>query len=152
MKKVLAVALTAALLSGCATKDTTDNGDFYEAALDDAVAMESNTIMLDEMPTTVYFEFDKDKVSANALKVLNAHAEFLAANPDQSIVIEGHADAKGTQVYNLGLSQRRARMIASYLLSKGVSNDQMTEVSFGKEKLASAQDDLNRRVEIIYQG
>ena len=67
-------------------------------------------------------------------------------------MLEGHADAKGTQVYNLGLSQRRARAIATYLLSQGVSQEQITEVSFGKEKLVSNQDDLNRRVEIIYQG
>lgn len=148
MKKIFGVFAAATLLTGCI--DNEGGYAFNEESTN--IFTESTTQTTgQEFPTTVYFEFSKDQLSENALKILDAHAEFLAANEDKSIVIEGHTDARGAQSFNLGLSQRRARAISSYLLSKGVSQDQITEVSFGKEKLISENHDLNRRAEIIYQ-
>lgn len=148
MKKIFGVFAAATLLTGCYD----DNGSYAFNEESTTILSESSTQTVgQEFPTTVYFEFSKDQLSENALKILDAHAEFLASNQDKTIVIEGHTDARGAQSFNLGLSQRRARAITSYLLSKGVTQEQITEVSFGKEKLISENHDLNRRAEIIYQ-
>lgn len=152
MKKMLSVALAAVLLTGCYNED--DSANYIAADMDQqsTTEMAATSQTANEFTTTVYFDFDNDKLTASASEVLDRHAQYLAANATATIVLEGHADSKGTQAYNLGLSQRRARTIATYLLAQGVSQDQLTEVSFGKEKLVSNQDELNRRVEIVYQG
>lgn len=152
MKKILGVALAAVLLTGCYTDGEADYSDATTMTTEGTTMAATTTTTANEFPTTVYFDFDNDQLTENAYQILDTHADYLATHPNSTVVIEGHADAKGTQAYNLGLSQRRARTISTYLLSKGVSQDQMTEVSFGKENLVSTQDDLNRRVEIVYQG
>lgn len=150
MKKVLSIALATALLTGCNLyKKNSDEPKAYETST--ANATYTGYSATTELPSTVYFDFAKDQLTTGAYQILDAHAEYLSANPNTNILIAGHTDAKGPQSYNLGLSQRRARNIANYLVSKGVTQNQMTEVSFGKEQLVSAQDDLNRRVELTYQ-
>jgi peptidoglycan-associated lipoprotein len=150
MKKVFSIALATALLTGCNLykKNGEDGANAHETSNS---TYASHMTTSHELPSTVYFDFARDTLTSSAHQVLDAHAQFLAANPHTNVIIAGHTDAKGPQSYNLGLSQRRARAIATYLVSKGVSQHQLTEVSFGKEHLISTQDDLNRRVEITYQ-
>ncbi len=73
------------------------------------------------LPRTYYFEFDRSVISQDDLESLQMHANFLRNNPDRSIVIEGHADERGTREYNLALGERRADAIRSFLVSAGVS-------------------------------
>ncbi|EKT59525.1 peptidoglycan-associated lipoprotein Pal [Providencia sneebia] len=103
----------------------------------------------------VYFGFDKYNVSPEYAQMLDAHAEFLRNNPSVKVVIEGHADERGTPEYNIALGERRANAVKMYLQSKGVAGDQMSLVSYGKEKPAvlghtEADYAKNRRAVIAY--
>lgn len=104
---------------------------------------------------TVYFGFDKYDVSSDYTSMLDAHAAFLRANPSVKVVVEGYADERGTPEYNIALGERRANAVKMYLQGKGVSADQMSIVSFGKEKPAVLGHDeaayaKNRRAVLAY--
>lgn len=103
----------------------------------------------------VYFDFDKYDIRSDFADVLNSHAAFLRSNPSYKIVIEGHADERGTPEYNIALGERRAGAVQMYLQGKGVSADQMAIVSYGKEKPAVLGHDdnayaQNRRAILVY--
>ncbi len=61
-------------------------------------------------------------------------AEWLQRYPNRRLVIEGHADERGTREYNLALGARRAEAARSYLISQGVAASRITTVSYGKER------------------
>lgn len=108
-----------------------------------------------QMANTVYFDFDKYNIKSDFAKMLDSHAEFLRAHPSYAIVIEGHADERGTPEYNIALGERRAAAVKAYLQGKGVSANQLSIVSFGKEKPAVLGHDQrayekNRRAVIVY--
>lgn len=103
----------------------------------------------------IYFAFDSSEVMAEYEAVVTAHAAYLAANPDTSIVLEGHADERGTREYNIALGERRANAIKNLLNLQGANASQEEVVSYGEEKpVATGHDEaswhLNRRVEILY--
>ncbi len=82
----------------------------------------------------VYFDFDVSKVTDAYAAILDAHASFLNANTNVKVLIEGHADERGTPEYNIALGERRAKAVATYLENMGVSQSQMKLVSYGEEK------------------
>ncbi|MBG2877413.1 peptidoglycan-associated lipoprotein Pal [Proteus alimentorum] len=103
----------------------------------------------------VYFGFDKYDISSDYANLLDAHAAFLRANPSVRITVEGHADERGTPEYNIALGERRANAVKMYLQGKGVSADQLSIVSYGKEKPAVLGHDeaayaKNRRAVLDY--
>lgn len=103
----------------------------------------------------VYFDFDKYDIRSDFADILNSHAAFLRSNPSYKIVIEGHADERGTPEYNIALGERRASAVQMYLQGKGVSASQMAIVSYGKEKPAALGHDenayaKNRRAILVY--
>ena len=105
--------------------------------------------------TLVYFGYDRSEIRPEFKDVLNAHAEFLQANPAASMVLEGHCDERGTVEYNLALGERRAETVKRYLIVQGVNPSQLDTVSFGEERpamLGSTQSSWskNRRTEIKY--
>jgi peptidoglycan-associated lipoprotein len=108
-----------------------------------------------EAEQTVYFDFDRSSVKADFYAVLDKHAAFLVKNAQQTVVIQGHTDSRGTPEYNIALGERRAQAVETYLLNAGVSASQISVVSFGEEKpavtgaseYAMAQ---NRRAVVIY--
>lgn len=109
-----------------------------------------------EQDQVVYFEFDTSNLTSAARSILSKHADFLAANGDQSIVIEGHCDRRGTPEYNIALGERRAKSVETYLLNSGVSSSQISVVSYGEEKPAAngASESAfaqNRRGVLVYQ-
>ena len=85
---------------------------------------------------TIYFDFDRATIKADFYNVLDKHAAFLVKNMDQTIVIEGHTDSRGTPEYNIALGERRAQAVETYFLNAGVSASQISVVSFGEEKPA----------------
>jgi peptidoglycan-associated lipoprotein len=98
----------------------------------------------------IFFAVDQSTVDASAQVALNAQAEWLVANPDYKVIIEGHADERGTRDYNLALGARRAGSVREYLTLRGVSADRIQTVSYGKERpseLCSAEScyAMNRR-------
>ena len=87
--------------------------------------------------------------------VIAAHGAYLAANSGVSIIVEGHADERGTREYNVALSERRANTVQNLLALQGASANQTEAVALGEEKPVEMGHDesswsLNRRVELIY--
>ena len=104
-----------------------------------------------------YFGMDSSQISTDDRDVISAHASYLSQNPSVTIVLEGHADERGTREYNIALGERRAKGVLQLLLIQGVSSNQVQVISFGEERpVALDHDDaswrLNRRVEILYSG
>ncbi len=103
----------------------------------------------------VYFDFDKSDVKPEFLDTLTAHARYLVANPSQKIRIEGYTDERGTVEYNIALGDRRAQAVRRFMLFQGVSDSQISTVSYGEAHPADAGHDetawaKNRRAVIVY--
>ena len=84
----------------------------------------------------VYFDFDKAEIRNDGTPTLNDQAAWLKKYPNITIVVEGHADERGTREYNLALGARRANAVKEYLVSRGVSANRIETVSYGKERPA----------------
>ncbi len=69
-----------------------------------------------------------------ALATIDSIADYLLEHPDTFVFIEGHADERGPEAYNLALGARRANYVRTLLVQRGVNNDQLHTVSYGKEK------------------
>ncbi|MDT8425753.1 MAG: peptidoglycan-associated lipoprotein Pal [Methyloprofundus sp.] len=105
---------------------------------------------------TIYFEYDSSQVKNEFVRILEAHANYLMANPNQRITLEGHSDERGTREYNIALGEQRAKSVFKILQLIGVMTSQMDIVSYGEEKpVAPEHTDesfaLNRRVEVVYK-
>ncbi len=103
----------------------------------------------------VYFEFDSASLDEESRSVVQAHANYLVNNPGVTLVLEGHADERGTREYNLALGDRRALAVSDYMSALGVSAGRIQNVSYGEERPEALGHDesawrLNRRTEIIY--
>jgi outer membrane protein OmpA-like peptidoglycan-associated protein len=100
----------------------------------------------------VHFAYDSAKLLADARASLDVAAEALRARARVDIYVEGHADERGSDTYNMRLSERRARSVAEYLASRGVERRRLGTVAKGKrEPLAKGRGERpwaeNRRVE-----
>jgi peptidoglycan-associated lipoprotein len=84
----------------------------------------------------IYFEFDSASLVAEARDTLKRKADWMRANPDVSVAIEGYTDDRGTVEYNLALGERRAESAKSFLADLGISASRMTTISYGKERPA----------------
>ena len=91
---------------------------------------------LDEMVMreNIYFDFDKSNLKPAAQENLLRKAEWLRANPDVTITIEGHCDERGTNEYNLALGDRRAESAKGFLVNLGISASRLTTISYGEER------------------
>ncbi len=151
--KALAIALPMMALAACSSNSETDeqsqvdtNAQTQQAAEQEAVqvtaaqrAAEIEEQKRQEMERLrsehiVYFDFDKSTVSGEFSAILDAHAKFLSQNPNVSVLIEGHADERGTPEYNIALGERRAKAVETYLENMGVASSQLSVVSYGEEK------------------
>lgn len=82
----------------------------------------------------VFFETDQHTLTMQARNVLDAQAMWLNANPNVNVMIEGHADERGTREYNLALGERRAISTKNYLIAMGIDPRRVETVSYGKEQ------------------
>lgn len=89
----------------------------------------------------VLFETDSSVVNAEGQAVLAQQAEWLKANGSVNVLIEGHADERGTREYNLALGERRATAVKNYLSSLGITGARVSTTSFGKERPAVTGND-----------
>jgi OOP family OmpA-OmpF porin len=103
---------------------------------------------------TYLFDFDKAEVKPEFYPLMDRIAGILENNPTMTLQLEGHTDSIGTEVYNQGLSERRANAIKNALMERnGVSADRINAVGFGEEKPIATNETaegrkLNRRVEL----
>lgn len=108
------------------------------------------------MPSdSVYFDFDKSFIVPKFDDVINAHAEYLKANPDLNVEIQGNCDERGSREYNIGLGNRRALAVKAGLEILGIQGSRISITSFGSEKpIALGHDESswqqNRRADFVY--
>jgi peptidoglycan-associated lipoprotein len=86
----------------------------------------------------VFFAFDRSDLTPEAQATLDRQAQWLQQYQNVGIVVEGHADERGTREYNLALGDRRANAVRSYLVARGIPAARISTVSFGKERPAVA--------------
>ncbi|MCP4992770.1 MAG: peptidoglycan-associated lipoprotein Pal [Gammaproteobacteria bacterium] len=103
----------------------------------------------------IYFDYDIADVREDFRDAVIAHGEYLATNPAVTVTIEGHADERGSREYNIGLGERRANAVTAMLMAQGVSQDQITTISYGEERpeaMGSNEDSWsqNRRAVFLY--
>ena len=100
----------------------------------------------------VYFDFDKSEITANSKLAMDKLVKIFNEYPETNILIEGHTDDKGTDTYNLALSERRAMAVGNYLKTEGISSSRLTIKWYGEtqpkvENTSDANRAENRRVE-----
>jgi peptidoglycan-associated lipoprotein len=82
----------------------------------------------------VHFEFDRSALRAEDTRILEANAKWLLDHSGTQVLIEGHADERGTNEYNLALGENRARVTRDQLVARGVAASRITLVSYGEER------------------
>ena len=105
--------------------------------------------------TVIYFEYDRAEIKPEFVPIVTAHAKYLNANAANKVRLEGHSDERGSREYNIGLGERRAQAVRRALMLQGVTESQITTVSYGEERPAVQGSDeaayaKNRRVELVY--
>lgn len=103
----------------------------------------------------IYFEYDRSDVRSEFVPIIEAHAEYLRANPSARVILEGHADERGSREYNLGLGESRGNAVSDLFDAQNVPGDQFEVVSYGEERPVCRQSNedcwqRNRRTEIVY--
>ena len=124
---ILAASL---VLTACATQKKTTGqlqGDVYTGA-------DSVEYLASGDPDRVFFATNETVLTTASRETLRKQASWLRKNSDINVVLEGHADERGTREYNLALGERRANSAKDYLMTYGISSDRISVLSYGKEK------------------
>ena len=145
-----AVLAAALMLVACSTTSST---------LDGAVAAVPGTVQdfVVNAGDRVFFETDSAELSPQSRDTLDKQAAWLKKYSSYPILIEGHADERGTREYNLALGARRATATRNYLVSRGVDASRLRTISYGKERPVAVCDDIscwsqNRRAVTVIGG
>ena len=120
----------------------------------DGTGLAGNASLLNS--SVIYFEYDSSALTFESEAIVQAHAQHLSNSSGISVILEGHADERGTREYNLALGEDRAKTVANLMHAMGVSVGGIQTISYGEERPVSLGSDetawgLNRRVEILYQ-
>ena len=102
-------------------------GDTY--AGDDTVKY-----LADGVRDRVFFATNESILTTASRETLRAQAAWLRKNSNINVIVEGHADERGTREYNLALGERRANSAKDYLMTYGISSDRISVLSYGKER------------------
>lgn len=105
----------------------------------------------------IYFDYDSYAIKDSYAGLISAHAKVLVANPKLKMLVQGHADERGSREYNLALGQKRSEAVKRALSLLGVQEVQIESVSLGEEKPRMEGSDEaayaeNRRSEMLYSG
>ena len=130
-----AFLLTAAclVLTACATKkvSTQMQGDVYTGT-------DTVEYLASGVADRVFFATNESVLTTASRETLRKQAAWLRKNSDITVVLEGHADERGTREYNLALGERRANAAKDYLMTYGISSDRISVLSYGKERPVDA--------------
>lgn len=101
---------------------------------DEIFARKSLDALNAEKPLTdAFFALDSAQIGDDSKAGLQKDADWMKRWPTTKVMIEGHADSRGTAEYNLALGEKRANAVRAYLINLGVAADRLTIVSKGKE-------------------
>ena len=127
---VLALSL---FLSACATQqkatkiDAQIQGDVYTGT-------DTVEYLADGVPDRVFFATNESVLTTASRETLRKQAAWMRKNSDVTVVLEGHADERGTREYNLALGERRANAAKDYLMTYGIASSRISVISYGKER------------------
>ena len=129
-----------------------NNGTYYDICCDADDLNNSESLLSQRV---ILFAYDQATVESQFRDVIAIHARYLRENPSAKMVLEGHADERGTPEYNLALGEKRGESVANLMRAQGASAAQLSVVSFGEEKPVSLCNNdscwsQNRRVRIVY--
>ena len=139
-KNTLLILAACLVLSACATKKevATDNAIQGQMQSDVYTGTDSVEYLADGVPDRVFFATNETILTTASRETLRAQAAWLRKNSSINVVLEGHADERGTREYNLALGERRANSAKDYLMTYGVSSDRISVLSYGKERPVDA--------------
>jgi peptidoglycan-associated lipoprotein len=132
-KIILALVMTL-FLGACATQQKATSPSPSSTGSSDDAYTETVKFLADGVPDRVFFATNKSDLTTAASATLAKQATYLKANPTLNVVLEGHADERGTREYNLALGERRATAAKNYLISNGIAANRIKVISYGKEK------------------
>lgn len=129
---------------------TSDSGTSSDAASDPM-----SDVDIGEPYVKIYFDYDQDTLREDALSDLLKVSRLMKDNPKYTLLVEGHADERGTREYNLALSERRAKAVEDFLSASGVSSFNVEVVGYGEEKPVDNGSNesawsQNRRAELFF--
>ena len=130
LRKALFVVLAGVILSACATQKKQTGmmqGDVYTGT-------DTVEYLAKGVPDRVFFATNESVLTTRSRDTLRKQAAWLRKNPSINVVLEGHADERGTREYNLALGERRANAAKDYLMTYGVSSSRISVISYGKER------------------
>jgi peptidoglycan-associated lipoprotein len=130
LKNTFLVVLACLALSACATKKVSTGqmqGDVYTGT-------DTVEYLASGVPDRVFFATNESVLTTASRETLRKQATWLRKNSDVTIVLEGHADERGTREYNLALGERRATAAKDYLMTYGISSNRISVLSYGKER------------------
>lgn len=133
-KTVLALASSLLLLAAC-DSDGSGNGDGSGSGFG-STAPGTQGDLSTNVGDRVFFELDSSTLNGEAQATLDRQAKWLGQYSNVNIVVEGHADERGTREYNIALGERRATAAKNYLVNSGVSAARISTISYGKERPA----------------
>ena len=129
LKNAFLISLACLALSACATskKSGQIQSDVYTG---------SDTVeyLASGVKDRVFFATNESVLTTAARETLRKQATWLRKNSKITIVLEGHADERGTREYNLALSEKRANAAKDYLMTYGISSNRISVLSYGKER------------------
>ena len=129
-KNALLIMLASLVLSACATTKKVGNqmqGDVYTGT-------DTVEYLASGVPDRVFFATNESVLTTASRDTLRKQAEWLRKNSSVNVVLEGHADERGTREYNLALGERRANAAKDYLMTYGISANRISVISYGKER------------------
>ena len=155
-KSLLSISLTTLLIVSCSSVQVTEES-VTESSIATVEVLSPETYQTKtaaiSTSATIYFDFDKSNLTSRSIQTLRGVISSMKDNSSLILVLEGHADERGTREYNLALGQRRAESVADYLESRGIRRSRLVVNSYGEERPAvdSSNENAwakNRRVEI----
>ena len=131
LKNTFLVLIFSFVLSACATK-TKQMGSQLQS--DVYTGTDTVEYLAKGVPDRVFFATNESVLTTRSRDTLRKQAAWLRKNPSINVVLEGHADERGTREYNLALGERRANAAKDYLMTYGVSANRISVISYGKER------------------
>ena len=138
-KNTLLILAACLVLTACATKKEV-TAPQIEGQMQSDVYTGEDTVkyLADGVPDRVFFATNETILTTASRETLRAQAAWLRQNSSINVVLEGHADERGTREYNLALGERRANSAKDYLMTYGISSDRISVISYGKERPVDA--------------
>ena len=130
-KNTFLIMIASLLLSACATQVKKTSGQMQG---DVYTGTDTVKELAKGVPDRVFFATNETILTTASRDTLRKQAAWLRKNSSVNVVLEGHADERGTREYNLALGERRANAAKDYLMTYGISSDRISVLSYGKER------------------